>query len=162
MARKNPGSSAVERLTPSKTSGPANAPDTANSYATIAPMLNPTTTFAWRSRASWDALRAYDSVLKSVGGVVPACPGSVAATSRVSASAGSAMTSAYNRALHIPPASRRTVRWAVAGPVSTVSQRTSVGWFAVAMAGRPSGSVAVVEDVEVDERRGTIGKRLLL
>ena len=43
MARKKRGSSAADRLTPSNTTGPANAPETTISYATIAPMLKPTT-----------------------------------------------------------------------------------------------------------------------
>src|SRR4051812_13549841 len=46
----------------------------------------------------------------------------VTATSRVLASAGSAITSAYERALHIPPGSNSTVRSASAGPDLTMSQ----------------------------------------
>jgi hypothetical protein len=56
---------------PSKTTGPENAPDATISRATLAPMLNPTATL--HSMAAF-------SILKSSGGGVPPCPGSVAAT----------------------------------------------------------------------------------
>ena len=70
-------------------------------------------------------MRAYSSVQKSSGGGVPACPGMVAATRRIPASAGSAITSAYERALHIPPGRSRTVRWAFGGPDWTSSHAWS-------------------------------------
>src|SRR3954471_24643162 len=125
IARKKPGSSDADRLAPSSTTGPANALETTISYATIAPMLKPTTTSAPTLLASSAVIRAYSSVLKSCGAGAPACPGSVAAINRVLANAGSAMTSAYERALHIPPGSSSTVCSAPAGPDSTTSHSVS-------------------------------------
>ena len=121
IARKKPGSSIADRLTPSNTTGPSNAPATTISYATVAPMLKPTTTSAPTSPASSPVIRAYSSMLKSCGAGAPACPGRVTATNRVSASTDSAITSAYERALHIPPGSSSTARSALAGPDSTTS-----------------------------------------
>jgi hypothetical protein len=69
MARKKPGSSGADRLTPSSTTGPVKARETTISQATSAPI-----------------------------------------------------SSAYDRALHIPPGSGSTVCWASAGPDSTISQ----------------------------------------
>jgi hypothetical protein len=68
--------------------GPENAPEAAISSPTLAPMLNPTTTSPLTSAASSAASRARSSMLKSSGGGVPACPGSVTATRRTDASAG--------------------------------------------------------------------------
>src|SRR4051794_3649620 len=127
IARKTPGSSGADRLTPSSTTGPANAPETTISYATIAPMLKPTTTSAPTLRTSSAVICAYASVLKSCGAGAPACPGIVTATNRVPANADSAITSAYERALHIPPGSSSTVRSASAGPDSTTSHLVSTG-----------------------------------
>src|SRR3954467_15640844 len=125
IARKTPGSSGADRLTPSSTTGPANAPETTISYATIAPMLKPTTTSAPTLRASSAVICAYASVLKSCGPGAPACPGIVAAINRVPANTDSAITSAYERALHIPPGSSSTVCSAPAGPDSTSSHSVS-------------------------------------
>src|SRR5258705_830947 len=121
IARKKAGSSGADRLAPSSTTGPANAPETTISYATIAPMLKPTTTSAPTFWASSAVICAYASVLKSCGAGAPACPGIVAAINRVPANAGSAINSAYERALHIPPGSSSTVCSASAGPDSTSS-----------------------------------------
>src|SRR5207247_2601362 len=67
----------------------------------------------------------YASVLKSCGAGAPACPGMVAAINRVPVNAGSAITSAYERALHAPPGSSSTVCSAPAGPDSTSSHSVS-------------------------------------
>src|SRR4051812_13018839 len=64
-------------------------------------------------------------MLKSSGGGAPAFPGSVAATNRMLAKAGSAITSAYEPAPHIPPGSSNTVRWASTGPASRSSHSTA-------------------------------------
>lgn len=125
IARKKPGSSAAERLTPSNTTGPAKAPDTTISYATCAPMLNPTITSAPTLLANKAVIRAYSSAPKSYGAGAPACPGIVTAINRVLDNAGTAITSAYERALHIPPGSSKTVCAAPAGPDSTISQLVS-------------------------------------
>ena len=119
-------SSGADKLTPSNTVGPVKAPVTTISYATVAPMLKPTTTSTPATLASSAAMRAYSSTLKSCGAGAPACPGIVTATNRVPANADSAITSAYERALHIPPGSSSTVRSAAVGPDSTSSHRVSM------------------------------------
>src|SRR5947207_3445434 len=59
------------------------------------------------------------------GAGAPPCPGIVTAINRVPANADSAITSAYERALHIPPGSSSTVCSAPPGPDSTTSHSVS-------------------------------------
>ena len=86
--------------------------------AMFAPKLNPTTTSQPRSAAHCAVRRARFSMLRSLGAGVPPIPGTVTATIRTPASAGSAISSSYCTAVHIPPGSSSTACSASPGPLS--------------------------------------------